>query len=482
MESTAASTARTATQSLVSAMGGGSGINMGQLATDLAAASFAPRIDRLTNRADTLDRQITAASNLKSMILSLATSLGQRIREGDLSPQPKLANASVAQASLAGGVQPKGSYSLEVTALATSQTLASPAYASGADPVGAGTLTLRFGTVAGASFTEDSAHAAVPITIASGATLADVAVAINGANAGVSAYVAQTVDGAKLVLKGAEGAANGFVLDATETPGEEGLASLAWNPAAAGTGRLLKSAADAAFRVDDLAMTSPSNTAASAIPGVSLKLTATNIGAPTTVTFSDPTAAITGAMRDLTAALNEIAGELKTQTDPVSGDLARDSGARALQQTFARLAGTVIMSAAPDGAPRTLADLGLSTQRDGTFALDSARLAATLKRDPEATAAMFTTGLRGVYATIDSISRRAGAINDPGSLGGSIKRYGEQKRQVGDNQTELAEKQEALRARLAKQFTVSENRVGASRSTLSFIQNQIAAWNAQNSN
>jgi len=480
MESTAATTARTSTQALVSALGGGSGMNMGQLASDLAAASFAPRIDRLATKSETLDRQITAASNLKSMILSLATSLGQRIREGDLSPQPSLANPAVAQASLSGGVQPKGSYSLEVTTLAQSQNLASPAYATATDPVGAGTLTLRFGAIAGAAFTEDAAHAPVDITVPSGATLSDVAAAINGAGAGVSAYVAQTVDGAKLMLKGAEGAANAFVLEATETPGEEGLANLAWNPAAPGTGRLLKSAGDAAFKVDGLAMTSPANTATNAIPGVSLRLTATNAGAPTTVTFSDPSAAITGAMQDLTAALNEIAGELKAQTDPVAGDLARDSGARALRQSFARLAGTVIMSGAAVGAPQTLADLGLSTQRDGTFALDAARLTATLKRDPEGAAAMFTTGLRGVYATIDSISRRASSISDPGSLGGSIKRYTEQKRQVGEDQTDLAEKQEALRARLAKQFTVSESRVGASKSTLSFLKNQIDAWNAQN--
>jgi len=480
MESTAATTARTSTQALVSALGGGSGMNMGQLASDLAAASFAPRIDRLATRSETLDRQITAASNLKSMILSLATSLGQRIREGDLSPQPKLANPAVASASLSGGVQPKGSYSLEVTALAQSQNLASPAYAAATDTVGSGTLTLRFGTVAGATFTEDATHAAVPIPIASGATLSDVAAAINGASAGVSAYVAQTVDGAKLMLKGAEGAINGFVLEATETPGEEGLASLAWTPAAPGSGRLLKSAADSAFKVDGLAMSAPGNSIANAIPGVTLKLTASNTATPTTVTFSDPSAAITGAMQDLTAALNEIAGELKTQTDPISGDLARDSGARALKQTFGRLAGTVIMPGAAVGAPQTLADLGLSTQRDGTFALDAARLTATLARDPEGAAAMFTTGLRGIYATIDSVSRRAGLISDPGSLGGSIKRYTEQRRQVSEDQTELAEKQEALRARLAKQFTVSESRVGASKSTLSFLKNQIDAWNAHN--
>src|SRR5690606_27814357 len=155
------------------------------LAENLAAAQFAARTDRLTTKSETLDRQISAASNLKSMMLSLSTSLGDRVRMGDLSPQPQIANGSVAQVSLSGSRQPSGSYSLEVTALAKSQTLASPAYAAATDTVGSGTLTLRFGTVSGSGFSEDTGQSAVDIAIPPGATLAQVAQAINGARAGV---------------------------------------------------------------------------------------------------------------------------------------------------------------------------------------------------------------------------------------------------------------------------------------------------------
>jgi flagellar hook-associated protein 2 len=473
------STTRSATSQLISSLGAGSGIDMMQFATDLAAAQYAPKIDRLTARSEALEARISAASNLKSMIFSLATSLGQRIREGDLSPQPRIAASGVAQVSLSGTRQPSGSFALEVSQLATAQTLASHAYASASDVVGSGTLTLRFGTVAGTGFTADPDRAAVDIDIASGATLSEVAAAINGQGTGVTAYVAQTVDGPKLVLKGEEGAASGFVLEATETVGEEGLANLAWSPADATPGRLMTGAGDAAFTVDGLAMTSASNTIADAIPGVALDLTGTNVGLPTAVTFSDPTASITGAMQDLTSALNEIAGEIKLLTDPQSGELARDSGARQLQRSFSELAGQLLMPAAAEGAPARLTDLGLATQRDGTFTLDGARLAETLQRDPEGVAAMFTTGLYGIYARIDSISRRASTGSDPGTLAGSIDRYTDQLREIGEDQAQLAERQEALRARLAKQFVASEARVSASKSTLTFLQNQIAAWNAQ---
>lgn len=469
------SSTSSATSSLVTALGGGSGVDMTALATNLAAAQFANRIDRLANRSETLDNQISAASNIKSMLLSLATSLGERVRAGDLSPQPQVANASVASGTLSGAARPTGSYSLEVTKLAASQTLSSPAFTGGAtSPVGAGTLTLRFGTVAGASFTEDASHAEVNITLAAGATLTDAANAINASGAGVSAYVANTAEGAKLVLKGQEGAANGFVLDAT---GDPGVTSLGWDPSTGAADRLKASASDAEFMIDGLAMTAKSNKVNDAVPGLNLSLTATNVGAPTKITFADTSSPISTAMSDLVAALNEVAGEVIRATDAKSGDLARDSGALALKRSLAQITTTVIMPGAAEGTPRTLSDLGVSIQRDGTFALDTTRLSKTLKDNPDATSAMFTNGLYGIYSTVDALSRKASISSDPGSIAGSIARYTSQMKTISDDQTKLAEQQEALRTRMVARFAASDTRIGVSKSTLSFLQNQIAAWN-----
>jgi flagellar hook-associated protein 2 len=279
------------------------------------------------------------------------------------------------------------------------------------------------------------------------------------------------------VLKGADGAQNGFVLEATEDAADPGLAGLAWAPGGS-NGQLLATAGDAAFSIDGLAITAAGNEVTDAIPGVTLNLTGTNAGMPTTITFSNPASAITSAMQDLTAALNEMVGAINEATDPKTGDLARDSGAQALRRSFSSLAGSILMPDAAEGAPRTLADLGLSTQRDGTYILDGERLAKTLASDPEAAAAMFTNGINGVFAKIDDMSRSAGRISDPGTLAGSISRYTEQLQQVSEDQAELVQEQEEVRARLASRFAVSENQIGTMKSTLSFLQNQIAAWNS----
>ena len=128
------------------------------------------------------------------------------------------------------------------------------------------------------------------------------------------------------------------------------------------------------------------------------------------------------------------------------------------------------------GAPVTLSDLGLSTNRDGTFTLDTKRLDAVLKRDPAGTGAMFTNGLFGVFATFDKLSRTVASSTDPSSLGGSISRLTTQQTSLTTQKTDLTTKQEDLRTKLVSRFASLNTNVSASKSTLSFLQQQVAAW------
>jgi len=184
-------------------------------------------------------------------------------------------------------------------------------------------------------------------------------------------------------------------------------------------------------------------------------------------------------MQDMVGALNEIADQLRSATDPLTGDLARDAGARGLVQKLSGLGSKVIMPGAPAGTPRTLTELGLSTGRDGGFTFDEAKLAEAVARDPDAVAAMFTNGLNGVFAEIDKLSRTAAIATDPGTLGGSIARYQSQSTQLSLDLAKLAEKQEALRSSMVARFAKADSNVAASKSTLSFLQSQIDVWNAQ---
>ena len=64
-------------------------------------------------------------------------------------------------------------------------------------------------------------------------------------------------------------------------------------------------------------------------------------------------------------------------------------------------------------------------------------------------------------------------------MAGSIARYQAQSKEISENTAKIAEQQERLRASLVARFAKAETRISASKSTLSFLQAQIDAWNAQ---
>ena len=465
--------------SIISALGAGSGVDFIRLASDISDASFAAQRNQVTARQTALEAQISAAAQLRGSMNGLAAALGDRVRNGDLAPRGTLGNASIAQVSVPAGLSPRGNFSLEVTQLAQGQTLVGRPLASRDALVGEGTLTLRFGTVSGTSFTADGARAAVDIAVTATDTLATIAGRITQASGGtVQAYVAEGANGAQLVMKGAEGAANGFVLEAAgaggaDAPGD--LSYLGWQPTST-NGELRGTARDATFLLDTVARTSPTNRITGLPGGFVLNLTGTNTGAPTALTFGNDTSAISAVMGDFVAALNDIVSQLNQVAAPIGGELGNDPGARELRRDLAGLSARVVMPGAVEGEPRTLADLGLALNRDGTFRLDSARLTRSLETSPDAVAAMFTTGVSGVFATVDRFARENSLVTDPGTLGGSLRRYETQAAANDERLSRIAEQQEALRERLTREFIASERRVAASQSTLSFLRQQVDIW------
>lgn len=481
--SSAATTSNTstgsATEALLTSLGVSGTINVTGLADQLSQAQYAGQTDLLNHRNSTLSTEISDSSTLMNLMSTLASSLDSTISQGQLSSTPQIASSAVATVS-AGTVQGHGTSTLEVDALAQGQTIAGPTIASGATDVGSGSLTITLGTISGSQFTAGSASP-VTVNIPAGSSLSQVASAINQAGAGVSAYVATNSNGQQLVITGPQGAANAFTVSASEDATDPGLAKFAWSPGASGGATLAQSASDARYQLDGVARTSPTNSITDAAPGISLNLTGTNVGNPTTISFTDPTQAITSGMNDLVSALNSIVSQLNTYTAPGAA-LTNSPGARALQASLSSLSLATVMPNATGTQPKTLGDLGLTTNKDGTFSLDTTVLNRALHTNPQAVAAMFTTGPNGVYATIYNLSS---TVNDPtngNSLAGGITSLHAQQKTITTELSALSTKQAALRTQLITQFSALSSVVSADKSTESFLTQQVALWtNSTNS-
>ena len=132
---------------ILTSLSAGSGIDVKALTEQLVAAEKAPRSELLDARQARVDARISALGQFRSALDALVGALGTRIGSGALSGIPAVSDTSVLSMTVDPGAVVQRQQ-LEVRSLARGQTLAS-APRDAAAPVGLGTLTFRFGAVAG---------------------------------------------------------------------------------------------------------------------------------------------------------------------------------------------------------------------------------------------------------------------------------------------------------------------------------------------
>ena len=474
-----------ATQSLLTSLGSGSGVDTSALVSSLVTAQFANQSAALTAKADKLTAQISSVSTVKNAIGSFATALGALVKGGTLTTQPVSTNTGVVSASALPGAKLAGlSSSITVGQLAAAQVAVSRSpVADRAASLGTGTLTLTLGTAsvdASGAMTGFTAGSAGPVTIdiASGSDSLDgIAAAINAKGAGVSASVVTDANGsAFLSLKGATGGSQAFTLQATTDNGN--LSQLNVGVGATGT-RLSSAAQNAKLTVDGVAVERASNTVADLVAGAKLQLTGTGSVALTSTT---PTDALSNAVTDFVDAYNEVLTTLKTATDPINGVLRSDTAATALLAQLKGITLTGLVPGSAAGAPTTLAAIGVATGRDGTLSVNGATLSRALADTPRAVEAMFAwspDASSGLSAVLSSLSLRAGSTTY--GLGASTGTYAGQQTAISARQSKLDDQKAATTTRLTNQFAGMNSRVTAYKSVQSFLTNQIAAWNKSGS-
>lgn len=460
--------------SITSALGAGSGIDIKALVNSLVDAQFSTKNAMLDTRETALKAQISAAGELKSAISGFSNALATLARGGSLSTQPTSTDTGVVKASLLTGSSAAGlSASVEVRQLASAQSSNSNLVADTSVALGGGTLTLTFGKaeVASGQMTGFTAGTGTPVEITidpAASKLSDIAAAINAKKAGVTASVVGDANGSRLVLKGATGESQAFTLSA-DTP------DLATVEVGIGKGNIGTAAKDAIVVADGVQVQRASNSINNLLPGVRLDLVSAKPGSVIQLGSTPPTDGLSQAVQDFVSTYNQLQTMLKTATDPKGGPLRADPAARTMQTDLSRLVGTQIVSDA--SGPRTLAEIGVATLRDGSLTVDSAKLSAALSRYPQAVESMFASGA-ALPAALQKISLAAGSTKS--GLGASEASYTKAADQLAQQREKALEAADIARTRMTQQFASMDAKVAAYKSTQTFLKQQVDAWNNSN--
>ncbi|OUS11528.1 hypothetical protein A9Q89_08610 [Gammaproteobacteria bacterium 53_120_T64] len=389
----------------ISSLGIGSGLDLGGLVQQLVAAERAPAENRLARQEAGFQSDLSAFGALKGALSSVQSGLDSLQSVSTYTQRQSSVSDSDILSISAGETAAPGTYDIEVSALARTQSLATgSAYTAITDVLGEGEINIRFGTtdytpattdpVVAASYNSFAVNAdkgAASITIDStNNTLAGVRDAINEADIGVSASIVNDGSGFRLLLAATDsGAANSLEITVTES-GPAGLSALDFN---ATTDNLSQTIAgqDAALTVNGLAVTSATNKVSSVIDGVDLSLKSITTGTPVTVEVTRNRDAIKAAINGFIGAYNSYIDTVDNLSafDPETLQAGLLVGDATLRGITSSLQASLFNSLDGAGQFSTLASIGITTDKDGKLQLDSSELEEVLDTDFEAVSELF---------------------------------------------------------------------------------------------
>jgi flagellar hook-associated protein 2 len=461
----------------VSFSGLGSGIDFSSIRDAILAQKSVP-ITQMQTKVSTYNNRISGLRQLNTLLATLTTA-SDALTNRDLGNgrAGTVGDDTIAGATASGSAA-LGTFDLNVSRLATSFMQSSGVYSSASDPVLAdgadlATFELRKG----------GAATGVPITIdSSNNTLAGLRDAINGANAGVTATIVDiTGDGTqqKLVLSSNDTGASGRVelAETSDTGTSAALGLTSINPPDNDFSKL-----DAAFTINGLALTRPTNSFSDAVSGVALDL---KKAGHTTVTIGQSSDVET-KLTDFITAYNAIQDFVATQytknsNGVPSGVLAGDPTLRAVQQ---QMRGALnVISTDNGGTLTTLSDIGISSTEDGHLTLDTDTLHSKLQNNSADVRALLfgaTSTQNGIFENFHTVLNNMSDAAS-GSVQTAITGYQSTISNLNDS---IANKQDAiarLKQTLTTQFAAVDAAIGQLNSQGTALTSVMTALN-KNSN
>ncbi|GAA7767698.1 MAG: flagellar hook protein [Burkholderiaceae bacterium] len=480
-------------------LGIGSNMQLGTLLDQLATAERLP-LKALETQNTAYQAKLSGYGTIKSMLSAFqasANSLAKLDTFGAVKAQ--VSNSDVMTVAT-GANAIAGNYNVNVKSLAQAQSLAGAGQLKQDAIIGTGTLTFEFGVTGGydadpasptygtyvnPTFTP-TADSAKTVTIdSSNQTLQGIRDAINKANMGVKASIINDGSGTpyRLVLNSEK---TGEAMSMRITGSSPELQALAgYDPVAGpqpGGMKEVVRATNAQLTINDIAITSASNVVTDAAQGVTMTLKKTGT---TSMTLTQDLDSIKAAVQGLATAYNNLQSATKQLTafDVKSGTkaaLTGDGVLRGIQSTLRSVLNTP-EAGMRDGAATTLAQLGVTLQKDGTMSVDTKKLDAALAGNLADVTALF-----GGDGTKGGIARRLSEAVDTmtgtnGPLTSATKGIEQSVKDLGKRYDSMSEHIDANIKRVQKQFQALDLAVSQMNRTKDYLTQQFSAMNNTNS-
>ncbi|WP_313324260.1 flagellar filament capping protein FliD [Stutzerimonas nitrititolerans] len=453
----------------------GSGMDIDGIVGALVTAEKAPKEAQLTRLETANTTKISALGTLRTALSSFQTAL-KDLNDIKLfeNRSAKSSNTDLLTAT-AGKTAQSGTYSVKVEQLATGSKTATKALEGDFTTSAAGTLTVKVGSGEG-----------INVDIEKGASLTQVKDALNAAlkDSGVSANLltdpstgktrlvmssSNTGAGKDVSISASDGL-KAFVIDTENTIDAE-------DDDAAGKSGVLERAQNAKFSIDGLALESATNKVEGAIPDVTLDLVAADKEKTITVKVAQDQDGVTANIKKFVTAYNNLINTTNSLTRvtkvgddgiPLTGGLVGDSSVRSI---LSGIQNELVSVGGADGV-RVLSDLGITTQKDGTLAIDDKKLKTALESNFDAVGSFFT----GEVGLMSRLNNRVDGFNQTGGiLAQRVSGLEATSADIKAQREKLALRVESLTARLYSQFNAMDTMVAQLSNTSSWLETTLSS-------
>lgn len=402
----------------------------------------------LQNRQASLTSKAGSFGVLATKVAALQQAASRLSSAGDLSGFKASSSNPTAVSVAASSSALPGRYEVVVNELARAQVTASTSAAPDADT----TIVASGGTIT---------IGGVTVTLAGASTLRQVADAINAAsNPPARASVVQSGPSSyRLVLSAKEtGQANAFTVTNGLTGGTGISFGDADNDGVSGDDPADNAvqASDADLLVNNIAVTSTTNTIDAAIPGVTFTVFKKDAANAVTVDVAPDDAALKDRVTAFVTSYNDLVKFSKDQAAlSAAGNQASIGRDPVMAQVRNQLRSSLSADYPTGGAFTTLSQVGIEFSRQGTLELKEATFSAAAKSSADL-AKIFagTPGAPGAFASLDSLLDTYTASD--GLLPGARKQLTDQASRLSDSIFAMQARLAVRRAALQREFIAAD--------------------------